>query len=69
MLVDLTILNLSFNGLEGSDEISVLKDLPSLEEIYLDHNRLVGNVGQFGVSGSLRAIDICEFKIQVYYHR
>jgi len=58
MLMDLTILNLSFNDLEGSDEVSVLKDLPMLEVIDLNHNNLAGNVGQFGVSGSLRAIDI-----------
>ena len=69
MLMDLTILNLSFNDLEGSDEIGVLKDLPRLEEIYLNRNKLAGNVGQFGVSGSLRIIDICEFNEQVYYHR
>jgi len=58
MLMDLTYLDFSFNGLEGSDEISVLKDLPRLEQIHLSHNNLAGNVGQFGVSGSLRVVDI-----------
>lgn len=58
MLMDLTFLDFSFNELEGSDEISVLKDLPSLEEIHLSRNNLAGNIGQFGVSGSLRVLDI-----------
>jgi len=58
MLMELEILDLSYNELEGSDNIGALKDLPMLEEIQLSHNYLGGNVGQFGVSGSLNILDV-----------
>jgi len=61
MLLDLVVLDLSFNLLEGGDGARALKDLPSLEEIYLGHNELGGNVGHFGKSETLRIVDLCTY--------
>ena len=59
MLLDLVVLNLSFNSLQGGDEARALKDLPSIEEIYLSHNDLDGHVGHFAKSETLRILDLC----------
>jgi hypothetical protein len=59
MLLELVFLDLSFNSLEGEDDISALKDLGNLEELHLSRNNLEGNVGAFGDSESLRVVDIC----------
>ena len=60
MLLDLVRLNFSFNSLEGKDDIDLIKQLPSLEELNLSNNMLEGKIGQFGGSESLRIIDFCE---------
>ena len=59
MLLDLVVLDLSFNSLVGGDRAIALKDLPSIEEIYLSHNNLTGNIGQLGKSETLRILDLC----------
>ena len=63
MLLDLEVLNLSFNSLRGGDGAKALKDLPSLEEVNLSHNLLGGNLGQLGKSQSLRRVDLCTYSI------
>lgn len=60
MLLYLKVLNLSFNSLKGEDGARGLKDLPNLEEIYMSHNNLKGNIGRLGKSESLRVVDLCK---------
>lgn len=57
-LVDLVSLDFSYNFIGGSDDIGMFKDLPSLEELHLNNNRLEGKLGQFGSSESLKIIDV-----------
>lgn len=61
MLLDLEVINLSSNKLNGSDGAKAMKNLPFLKEIHLSHNFLSGNVGQLGTSESLRIVDLCTF--------
>jgi len=64
MLLDLVHLDFSYNSLEGRDDIDLMKELPSLEELRLNNNLLEGKVGQFGGSDSLRIIDLSYNHIQ-----
>jgi hypothetical protein len=52
-------LDISYNFIGGSDDIGMFKDLPSLEKLHLNNNRLEGKLGQFGSSESLKVIDVC----------
>jgi len=64
MLLYLEVLNFSFNSLKGEDGARALKDLPNLEELYMSHNILEGNIGHLGKSETLRVVDLSSNFIQ-----
>ena len=60
MMKKLKIAKFGFNEIAGFDGIGIWKQLPSLEEMELNNNKITGFVGDWGDIPNLVMLDACK---------